>query len=36
MSINIKKLKKEIKARAKKVTLHESKLGRVLISICTK
>ena len=29
MSINIKKLKKEIKARAKKVTLHESKLGPV-------
>ena len=26
MSINIKKLKKEIKARAKKVNLHETKL----------
>ena len=29
MSINIKKLKKEINARAKKVTLHESKLSKL-------
>ena len=29
MSINIKMLKKEIKARAKKVTLHESKLSKL-------